>query len=39
MATDWENYAEHMVEVMNEAPGFENIATDGDFVPRQKSVH
>ncbi|OEF27739.1 tRNA (guanosine(46)-N7)-methyltransferase TrmB [Vibrio rumoiensis] len=34
MATDWENYAEHMVEVMNEAPGFENIATDGDFIPR-----
>lgn len=20
MATDWENYAEHMVEVMNQAP-------------------
>lgn len=34
MATDWENYAEHMVEVMNEAPGFENIATDGDYIPR-----
>ncbi|MFH0265884.1 tRNA (guanosine(46)-N7)-methyltransferase TrmB [Vibrio rumoiensis] len=34
MATDWENYAEHMIEVMNEAPGFENIATDGDFIPR-----
>ncbi|GAJ73520.1 LOW QUALITY PROTEIN: tRNA (guanine46-N7-)-methyltransferase [Vibrio sp. JCM 18904] len=34
MATDWENYAEHMIEVMNQAPGFENIAKDGDFVPR-----
>ncbi|MFV0575232.1 MAG: tRNA (guanosine(46)-N7)-methyltransferase TrmB [Vibrio sp.] len=34
MATDWENYAEHMIEVMNEAPGFENIAEDGDFIPR-----
>lgn len=34
MATDWENYAEHMIEVMNEAPGFENIATNGDFIPR-----
>lgn len=34
MATDWENYAEHMIEVMNEAPGFENIATDGDYIPR-----
>ncbi|MBD1576231.1 MULTISPECIES: tRNA (guanosine(46)-N7)-methyltransferase TrmB [Vibrio] len=34
MATDWENYAEHMVEVMNAAPGFENIASDGDFIAR-----
>ncbi|WP_117233774.1 tRNA (guanosine(46)-N7)-methyltransferase TrmB [Vibrio maerlii] len=34
MATDWENYAEHMIEVMNTAPGFENIAQDGDYIPR-----
>ncbi|MGB2079854.1 MAG: tRNA (guanosine(46)-N7)-methyltransferase TrmB [Vibrio sp.] len=34
MATDWENYAEHMIEIMNQAPGFENIATDGDYIPR-----
>lgn len=34
MATDWENYAEHMIEVMNAAPGYENIATDGDYIPR-----
>ncbi|MCZ4310676.1 tRNA (guanosine(46)-N7)-methyltransferase TrmB [Vibrio sp. 10N.237.312.C02] len=34
MATDWENYAEHMIEVMNVAPGFENIAEDGDYIPR-----
>ncbi len=34
MATDWENYAEHMIEVMNAAPGFENIAEDGDYIPR-----
>jgi tRNA (guanine-N7-)-methyltransferase len=34
MATDWENYSEHMIEEMNQAPGFSNIATDGDFVPR-----
>jgi tRNA (guanine-N7-)-methyltransferase len=34
MATDWENYAEHMIEVMNQAPGFENIAQDGDYIPR-----
>lgn len=34
MATDWENYAEHMVEVMNDSPGFSNIARSGDFVER-----
>ncbi|MCL4126161.1 UNVERIFIED_CONTAM: hypothetical protein GTU68_003768 [Idotea baltica] len=34
MATDWENYAEHMIEVMNAAPGYENVATDGDYIPR-----
>ncbi|QIZ75711.1 tRNA (guanosine(46)-N7)-methyltransferase TrmB [Ferrimonas lipolytica] len=34
MATDWEHYSEHMVEEMNEAPGFENTATEGNFVPR-----
>ncbi|WP_028110428.1 tRNA (guanosine(46)-N7)-methyltransferase TrmB [Ferrimonas futtsuensis] len=33
MATDWEHYAEHMLEEMNEAPGFTNTA-DKDFVPR-----
>ncbi len=34
MATDWENYAEHMMEVMNEAPGYENIAGKNEFHPR-----
>ncbi|MGL6261374.1 tRNA (guanosine(46)-N7)-methyltransferase TrmB [Vibrio sp. WXL210] len=34
MATDWENYAEHMIEIMNKAPGYANIAIDGDFIPR-----
>ncbi|UJF19071.1 tRNA (guanosine(46)-N7)-methyltransferase TrmB [Vibrio sp. SS-MA-C1-2] len=34
MATDWENYAEHMIEVMNVAPGYRNISTDGDYIPR-----
>jgi tRNA (guanine-N7-)-methyltransferase len=34
MATDWENYAEHMVEVMNAAPGYKNTATDGDYIAR-----
>ncbi|GAA0508113.1 tRNA (guanosine(46)-N7)-methyltransferase TrmB [Tatumella terrea] len=34
MATDWENYAEHMLEVMQSIPGFQNQSADGTFVPR-----
>ncbi|MGO1298778.1 MAG: tRNA (guanosine(46)-N7)-methyltransferase TrmB [Vibrio sp.] len=34
MATDWENYAEHMIEIMEQAPGYRNVATDGPFIPR-----
>jgi tRNA (guanine-N7-)-methyltransferase len=34
MATDWQPYAEYMLEVMNAAPGFQNLATDGHYVPR-----
>ncbi|WLQ13675.1 tRNA (guanosine(46)-N7)-methyltransferase TrmB [Hahella aquimaris] len=34
MATDWEPYAEHMMEIMSEAPGMENIAGAGQFSPR-----
>lgn len=34
MATDWENYAEHMIEVMDAAPHYQNIAEEGYYVPR-----
>lgn len=34
MATDWENYAEHMMEVMSEAEGFSNCAGAGQYSPR-----
>lgn len=34
LATDWENYAEHMLEVMNVAPGYRNQAADGGYIPR-----
>lgn len=34
MATDWEAYAEHMLEVMNGEPGYRNLAEDGRYVPR-----
>lgn len=34
MATDWENYAEHMMEVMEVAEGYENAAGKGEYHPR-----
>lgn len=34
MATDWQPYAEYMLEVMNVAPGYQNLAEDGLYVPR-----
>jgi tRNA (guanine-N7-)-methyltransferase len=34
MATDWQPYAEHMLEVMDAAPGYLNLAGDERFVPR-----
>ena len=34
MATDWEDYAKHMVGVMHDAPGFINTASDGLYVMR-----
>jgi tRNA (guanine-N7-)-methyltransferase len=34
MATDWENYAECMLEDMQSAAGFENLSANNDYVPR-----
>lgn len=34
LATDWQNYAEHMLEVLNAEPGLRNLAHDGRYVPR-----
>jgi len=34
MATDWEPYAEHMLEVMRDSPAFENIAKQGETCSR-----
>ena len=36
MATDWEHYAEYMMEVMTQAQGFENTSSEGPaaYVPR-----
>jgi tRNA (guanine-N7-)-methyltransferase len=33
-ATDWENYAKQMMEVLSSADGFSNSAGDGQFLPR-----
>lgn len=33
-ATDWENYAEHMKEVMDAAEGYSNTQADGGYSPR-----
>ncbi|MGB5178304.1 MAG: tRNA (guanosine(46)-N7)-methyltransferase TrmB [Gammaproteobacteria bacterium] len=34
MATDWQDYAEHMLEVMERSPRFRNSAAAGHFSPR-----
>jgi tRNA (guanine-N7-)-methyltransferase len=34
MATDWENYAEHMMDVMTEAEGYQNKAGEGVYSPQ-----
>ncbi len=34
MATDWQDYARHMMKVMTEAEGFENTASPGQYTPR-----
>jgi tRNA (guanine-N7-)-methyltransferase len=37
MATDWQNYAEQMMEVMSQTEGFANVAGPGQFSPRPSS--
>jgi tRNA (guanine-N7-)-methyltransferase len=34
MATDWENYAEYMLEVLQANSDFENLSETGDYCPR-----
>lgn len=34
MATDWENYAEHMMDVMSVAEGYRNRAGAGEYSPQ-----
>jgi tRNA (guanine-N7-)-methyltransferase len=37
MATDWQDYAGHMLEVMKTAEGFSNISPTGDYVERPET--
>ncbi|HEM8294386.1 TPA: tRNA (guanosine(46)-N7)-methyltransferase TrmB [Providencia stuartii] len=37
MATDWEPYAEHMLDVMKSVEGYKNLSPTGDYVPRPES--
>ena len=37
LATDWENYAEQMMEVLSEADGYANTTASGEFAPRPES--
>lgn len=34
LATDWENYAEHMLDTLNACHLFKNLSKDNTFVPR-----
>lgn len=34
LATDWEPYAEHMLEVLNATPGLVNLSNDNTWIPR-----
>lgn len=34
LATDWQPYAEYMLEVLNEAPGFANLSSEQTYVER-----
>jgi len=37
MATDWEPYAEHMLEVMTSLESWANLSQEGHYVPRPES--
>lgn len=37
LATDWENYAQHMMQVLSQEPEFKNQAGENQFIPRPNS--
>ncbi len=34
LATDWQEYAEHMLAVLNAEPALKNLSPSRDYVPR-----
>jgi tRNA (guanine-N7-)-methyltransferase len=37
MATDWEDYATHMLEIMNSVDGYKNLSESNNYVPRPET--
>lgn len=37
LATDWENYAEHMLDILRYIPGYQNLSVTNDYVSRPDS--
>ncbi|AIR85060.1 tRNA (guanine-N7)-methyltransferase [Pantoea sp. BL1] len=37
MATDWEDYATHMLEIMSSVDGYKNLSEANDYVPRPET--
>ncbi|EKE83730.1 tRNA (guanosine(46)-N7)-methyltransferase TrmB [Idiomarina xiamenensis] len=37
LATDWQNYAEHMLAVMSASSDFSNLSSSGDYIPRPEN--
>ncbi len=37
LATDWENYAQHMLQTLDASAEFTNVAGQGQFIPRPES--
>ena len=38
LATDWENYAEQMMEIMSESPSFKNLSGNHEFAKQHERV-
>ena len=37
LATDWKNYAQYMLKILNASPVFDNLSADNTFVPRPET--